>query len=419
MDKTHVSELLKRYHDARKAGEYPYFDTDEIDEMLEWLEVKDKYEDCKALVDLGLSQHPGNSLLLMRKCRYYMYEFQYEMALETLNSIPDAANIDIEMMRLECYYELDDIDAILKRIEALTESNCEYLEDILEYIVPMLNDKDMKDASAKLIRKGLSHFPKNTLLMDELGYLYELSGQYKKAISISNKLLDSNPHSYDHWFNLGRLYAFNFNYPAAIEAFEFAVACSGEDTKDTDLELEVLLAYCFFMNENYEKALEKYSQVSVDSTPKLYVHIQTMMSECYAKLEDFENAYQTLRNILSDNAEDVRISMKFVRYAIASNHRTEATDVLNFTIDILPDNLGNLAEEVLFLLKKEKIIQALVFVDEIIDHIEDIDEDDYFLDDMTSLLLNCPRTWDYNFIPKPTPAARLIEAYLLKPMNKN
>lgn len=419
MNKTHIPALVKRYQEARKTGAYPYFDADEIDEMLEWFAEKDMHEDYEDLLKLGLSQHPENTLLHKRQCRYYIYKFQYEKALELLDNIQNDEDAEIEMMRLECYYELDNIDAILKRIEILSETQYKYLEDLLEYIVPMLNDKDMMDASAKIIRKGLSRFPANTLLMDELGYMYELGGHLKKAIKISNRLLDADPHSYDHWFNLGRLHAFNSNYPDAIEAFEFALACADSKEDETDYELNVLLAYCFFMNDNYEKALEKYTSLSEDNNPRVYVHVRTMMSECYAKLDNVEQAFQILQELIKENDDDIHICMKYVLYAIETNRRKEALTILTSILMLLPQKLYASAEDLIGFIIKGRTNQAINLADDIISHIEERNAEEYYYDDATTLLMNCSRTWDYDFYPQNQPAAKLIDAYLKKSMNKN
>ena len=50
------------------------------------------------------------------------------------------------------------------------------------------------------------------------------------------------------------------------------------------------------MNENYEKALEVYQDINGDF--EMAERIKPLMAECYIKLENFEGAYNLLKDII-------------------------------------------------------------------------------------------------------------------------
>ena len=48
-------------------------------------------------------------------------------------------------------------------------------------------------------------------------------------------------------------------------------------------------AYCLYMNESYEKAIEEYQEIEGDE--EVMRRISPLMAECYMKLEQYEKAY--------------------------------------------------------------------------------------------------------------------------------
>ena len=59
-EKDDISRLLQRYLSAREMGKEPYFDADEVDELLGSFEESDNYDYFDEVLALGLKLHPGN-----------------------------------------------------------------------------------------------------------------------------------------------------------------------------------------------------------------------------------------------------------------------------------------------------------------------------------------------------------------------
>ena len=59
MKKDDISRLLQRYLSAREMGKEPYFDADEVDELLGSFEESDNYDYFDEVLALGLKLHPG------------------------------------------------------------------------------------------------------------------------------------------------------------------------------------------------------------------------------------------------------------------------------------------------------------------------------------------------------------------------
>ena len=232
-----------------------------------------------------------------------------------------------------------------------------------------MNDLDFQKEARELLELGLTIFPDNQLLKNELCFLLEAEGKIQEAIDICNELIDKNPYSNDYWFTLGRLYSMIPDYDKAIEAFDFALTCD-----DSDPELKVLRGYCLYMNENYEKALEAYKEV-IDS--ESFYRVKPLMAECYVKLERFDEGYKLLKEILkqTDTEKDPSVYVNFIRCCLETEREKEATSMLNKTIKLFPDNVRILSLLALTYLENDHEEQALQITDYLFKAIDSAEEE--------------------------------------------
>lgn len=347
MKQSKASILLKRYLDAKEAGKEVYFDADEIDRILESLEIADDYTHYEAILSLGLRLHPGNSDLRIRQCKLLIYNEEYNDALSLIESIAETDNLDLELLRLECYCALGQYPKVVSYIENLINTNPDDLEEIFEYLAPIISDMDMDEETSDFLERGLRLFPDNMTLKDELCLHLESIGDIQGAIKICNELIDKNPYSVDYWFMLGRLYSMSADYEKAIEAFDFALTCD-----DSDIELKVLKAYCLFMNENYEKAIEVYKEIIAED-PEMQNRINPLLAECLIKLENYEEGYRILKNHIgqreSYQEEDISAFLNLIRCCMETGRESEATGILYKALEQFPDNIRLLSIEAITL----------------------------------------------------------------------
>lgn len=335
MKKDDVSHLLQRFLSARDEGKEIYFDADQIEDLLDSFEESDDYTYYDEVLALGLRLHPGNNNLQIKRCRLYVYNEDYDSALALMDTIAETDNQDLDMLRIECYCMQNKYDKVIEYTETLIAIDCEYLEDIFEYITPILSDMEMHKEAMNYIDRGLSLFPDNPTLKDELCYNLETEGDIPRAIQVCNELIDNNPYSYEYWFTLGRLHSMIADYDKAIEAFDFALTCD-----DSDFELKILKAYCLYMNESYEKAIDVYTEIGSgdeDTTTR----IKPLMAECYIKLEKYEEAYQLLKTLIESEAlkEDPSAYINYLRCCVETEREFEASEMLYKAIELFPDNI--------------------------------------------------------------------------------
>lgn len=335
MNKNDVSHLLSRFLSARNEGKEIYFDADQIEDILDSFEESDDYTYYDEVLALGLKLHPGNNNLHIKQGRLLVYNEDYDAALALIETIAETENLDLDILRIECYCMQDRYDKVKEYTEMLVNNDCEYLEDIFEYIVPILSDIDMTEEAMDYIDRGLKMFPDNLILKDELCYNLEDAGQIGKAIEVCNELIDKNPYSYEYWFTLGRLYSMSAEYDKAIEAFDFALTCD-----DTDVELKILRAYCLYMNESYDKAIEVYIETQTEN-PEAINRIKPLLAECYMKLGRYDEAFILLKEYLYSDVvhEEPSAFINYLHCCGQHDDVAEYTKALNRAIDLFPNNI--------------------------------------------------------------------------------
>lgn len=339
MKKDDISRLLQRYLSAKEEGKEPYFDADQIDEMLDSFEDSNDYTYFDEVLALGLKLHPGNSALQIKKARQLADEGEHEEALDLLEGIIEIGNTELDMLMIECYLALDEFLEANDYLQDLIEEGRDYVEEIFEYITPLLNDWEMTPEAHDFADWGLSLFPDNLILKNELCICLEKEGEVKEAIKLCNSLVDSNPFSFDYWFMLGRLHALDQDFEKAIEAFDFALTCD-----DSSIDVKLLRAYCLYMNESYEKAAEAYLDIEKEYGDEgdTKTYISPLLAECYMKLDQYEKAYQLFSPFKNDPeiTKESLFYANYIRCCDETGRYEEAEKLLLAAKRLFPDDLN-------------------------------------------------------------------------------
>ncbi|MDF9831085.1 tetratricopeptide repeat protein [Parabacteroides sp. PF5-6] len=371
MKKDRIALLRERYISAKKEYKEPYFDADEIDDLLNSFEELGDFSLYGEVLALGLRLHPGNTALQIRRCRQYLLNDEVDKALTLIQQIGEKGNQDLDILEIECYATGENYAKVVELTEALIDRKEDYLDLMFEYITPILNDVELFHAAADYAERGLRLFPKSLILKEELCIALENTEDFDRAIVVCNELIDLKPYSFDEWFALGRLYAYKGDYEHAIEAFDFALTCD-----DRVVELKLLLAYCLSKNGNYERALEICREDLTDEMFKERVIM--LMAECYIKMNDHAAAYKLLRDRIDEAPLEVSSSvyMQLMGCCIEMERLEEAYELLIQAHLLKPDD-----PEILFMLSfmPEDGKDKEQFFAEICDMLEKIIEEDDLL----------------------------------------
>ncbi|RRD60278.1 hypothetical protein EII40_07665 [Tannerella forsythia] len=282
--------LLERYKEMHEKGTEAYFDADEIIRLLEYFEDENDFEGFTQVLELGLKLHPENIGIKIKECKVYIYQEKYAEALDRIKSIGDDDDPELLLLKVQCLYVMDlhhEADELLDQHPVDDE-----LRIIYEDLTPILSEIGKNEVAFKLVKRAIQLFPDSVILKEEHCYHEEMAGNLQRALQICRELIDIDPYSTDYWYIQGRLLSNLGQYEEAIHSFDFALTCD-----EDDVEVRLLRAYCLFMNENYEKAIEAYLDLLSDKKD-ITDHIEPILAECYLKADDFERAYTLFNKLL-------------------------------------------------------------------------------------------------------------------------
>jgi tetratricopeptide (TPR) repeat protein len=373
-----LSSLLKRFFESKKNNTKQYFDADEIVLLIDYFLDKDDVSNLKAVVELGYELHSNDINFKISLCKTLITIEDFDSAIKMIDNIGDIRDKNIDLMRIECYCELDRLDETLDLIDKLTTENSPYLEDAIVRTVCMMNDMENSNhrETYNLIKHALTMFPDSLALKSELCYNLELQGKTKEALILCHELINEDPYSAEIWYMQGRLYSLCANFERSVDSLDFALTCISED-EDPELEYEIKLmkAYCLYKNESYNKAIAVYEELTsynefVDSD------VNPFLAECYMNLEEYEKAYRILKRMIGhkDVEDEVSLYGNLIYCCIETERRKEAIDILSDTLKLFP---GSILE---YLSTLNKTREQLT---------DSYNERNYIIDDLARRYLNC------------------------------
>lgn len=339
-----ISHLLQRYQDAIKNKKEPYFDVDELEELLEHFESEEEFASFKKLAALGRKLHPDNVIMKIQEARGSMFYENYKKALTLLDAINGGEAVDdeyeaeIDLLKMECLCRTGKYDKVSKHLKELEKENCSYLQEAFETIAPILVDMCMDDEAFEFINHGMKLFPDSFSLSDELDRLMDCVDA-DKAIEFKNKQIDEDPYDADNWNTAAEIYADKGDFGKAIEALDFASAC---DDSEPDTEMELMRGFYHYMNGNYEAAIEVYKKINI--TPDMEdekEEICSVMAKCYMELENYEEAYKCLKKTVGSGIESDSPSdyLNFIHCCMETEHDEDIPKVLDVINKKFPQDI--------------------------------------------------------------------------------
>ncbi|MDR2681157.1 MAG: tetratricopeptide repeat protein [Tannerella sp.] len=337
-----ISSLLERFLKSRKSNTTPYFEEDELVSLIDYFLDKDDAPNLKAVIELGYKLYPDSVGFGISLCKTLVAIEDYKSALKLADDIGIKGNKDIDLIRLECYCELDRRDEAIGLIDELTALDSPYLEDAVYHTACVMNDMEKYyQDTCTFIQHALTMFPDNLSLKSELCFNLELQGKTKEALTLCHELLDEDPYSAEIWYMQGRLYSLCADFERAVDSLDFALTCINE-TEDSDLEYEIKLmkAYCLYKNESYQKAIAIYEELTsyedFDNS-----EVELFLAECFMNMEEYEKAYHILKPVIGNNdlEDEVSVYGNFIYCCIETERRKEAIEVLSEALRLFPNRI--------------------------------------------------------------------------------
>lgn len=143
------------------------------------------------------------------------------------------------------------------------------------------------------------------------------------------------------------------------------------------------------------------------------------MAECFIKLEDFEQAYHLLKDIVFKSSSDSYVYISYIRCCVETDRGKNASQALIKASDLFPKNVRILSLLALSYIESGREDLALAITSKIINQLSDGNEDneqegeyDTFFKKVLQINFHMPSL-------KPVPTEDLIKEYLSNKKNNN
>ena len=331
---------MERFLSSQKNGLTPYFDVDEIVLLINYFLEKDDATNLNAMIELGYEIHPDDINFKTALCQTLVSMEDFDSAIKLIEENEIEGDKDTDLIRLECYCELDRYDEAIRLIDDLTAKNCSYLEDAITHMSCVLNDIDKYQENAySFIQHALTMYPDSFMLKSELCFNYELRGNTKEAMDLCKELIDEDPYSAEMWYMQGRLYSICADFEKAVDSFDFAITCIS-DNSEMEYEIKLTKAFCLYKNESYDMAICCYKELTAYDEYDDSI-VAPCLAECYININEYENAYNMLKYLVGNKEleDEVSVYGNFIYSCIETDRKNEAIEVLGDALKRFPHSI--------------------------------------------------------------------------------
>jgi len=321
--------LVSKYEQMLKNRLNYYFDVEDFEQIVEYYMDMDQNGKALKAIEYAFQLHPDALPLRIKKAQIHLKEKKPERALNSLETIEN-----IESMNSEIYLtkghsllllgNVADSEEYYDKALTLAGDKEERLE-MLQNISQTLQFSDLYKEAIKYLYEAYELDRENLMVLYDLAYCYDRSGDTEQSIAYYNHYIDIEPYSEHVWFALGNLYNKIGETDHAIEAYEMAVAINPEYI-DSIYELAVLLED----NYQYAKAIQYYHQYLSYEPESAETYL--FIGNCYYYLNEYDKALEHYKKSLEieENNPEVAYSIanllcKKKKYWDALFHAKNAT----------------------------------------------------------------------------------------------
>lgn len=248
-----IEHIATKYLDSLSSKTI-YLDADQFGDLVDYFYEKGEIDTAYNCIDDGLSIHPDNEQLKIKKIKLLSAEGNYEEATYLMMGVSLEYDFELYFAKLQCILNTDseeDTESIQKKI---LEEEKDQLDSILIDIAFLYIESNNYQEAIKLFKR-VKNWDKYMDDLSDFAFCYEVEGEYDKAIELYESLLNKNSYSENYWYNLGRLYALKEEYAKAVDAMDFALL-NGKDLGSLNLK-----ANCLILLDRVSEAVEIYEEL--------------------------------------------------------------------------------------------------------------------------------------------------------------
>lgn len=314
-DKDELRELIQLFQQMKSGRSFAYIEEEGFEQIADYYIEKEQYVNALEAAEMGMSQFPYSSTLLILKADILLCLKRFEESVFFLEkaALLDGHNPDLYIVKTDVLLALDRVEEaghLLNETTAIFEGDEKV--NLLFELADIYDEYEVFEIVFDCLKMILETDPENEEALYKICFWTDYTGRNEEGIKLHQSILDINPFSELAWFNLGAAYQGVKLYEKAIDAYQYAVA----------LNEKFDYAYrnmgdAFIRLKKYKEAIEALEKVLELSPPEAIIY--EAIGHCYDRMKKFAQARSHYKKSSHLNPEDSQMHFK-----IACTYMNEA-----------------------------------------------------------------------------------------------
>ena len=275
--------LVERYEQYLAGKASGYFDVEEFEKIVDYYLMNTQNSKAKKALELALKLHPANNTLFAKRAKIHLLLGDPVKALSILNGLAITDDYEVNLLKIDALLKTGKNNDAIAITEKIVASESEDIDLIMTDISSLYIGNNELETALYFLKKGHELSPLNADILYEIAFCYEQKDDLKHSEETYQQIIKIDPFSYEAWFNLGQVFFTNKEYRKAIQAYDYALAISEDDSMSI-----LQRAHCYFHIREYKKAIDEYVEYSELTGEKFESYM--FIAESYEKMDQFDLA---------------------------------------------------------------------------------------------------------------------------------
>lgn len=305
-DREELKELLRQYQNLKNGRQHSFLEEDAFERIIDHFDEKDDLAEALEASEIGLSQFPYSSQLMIKKADLLLASRKYREALDVLEvaTLYDSSDLNLYILKTDAYLALDQ----QAQAVALLESALQLFEgterlDLLFELADVYDDYEEFDKVFDCLKLILEDEPNNEEALYKICFWTDFTGRNEESIRLHQKIIEEFPFSELAWFNLAAAYQGLKLYEKSIDAYQYAVAI---DEKFDYAYRNMGDAYLRL--RKYKEAIEVLEKVLELTRPEDVIY--EAIGHCYHRMNNYAQARFHYKKAVHLNPDDSKLHYK-------------------------------------------------------------------------------------------------------------
>lgn len=300
-DDNELDELINRFEKYIQTGEYTFFDSQEIIEIIEYYIGWMDKEMVQKAIETGLEYFPDSPEILLKKAEFLAKQNYTLEAMKILNDIESKLhnNPDFLLAKGDIYAQMGLSDqAITEYLKILKTDypNKELIYNIIgsEYLM-----QNKFQEAIHYLKKSAEINSVNNPALYKIYFCYGELDKLHDCIEYFQSIIDESPFNSEAWLYMSFCYFDLKDFENALESINFALAINPSDLLIVLKKSDILKKL-----NRYDEAIELLKDTLDKDVQNGY--LSNILAETYNEVGDYQNAAHYFHQSLHLNSKDSR-----------------------------------------------------------------------------------------------------------------